>query len=286
MIIHNRQIKAAFWNDPDLLQWSRDKRWFYEGLCQLADDSGCLEDSAFAFKLHLFPSPLDADITVELISGWIDELIDQKKLVRYEVQGKKCLYLVNFHKHQSLRSPGKPEVPLPNWIKYIPPVGKGGGTYEVGNPFESADNSVTTSYDIRTKDLSNSYNQQIEIEREVEIEVGKEGEVELPTAAKNTQKILAELKKIKGWPYDKAKDTALINDFSNDFPNVDILEEVKAMAVWLIDRPFKNRSNPRSFFRNWCKKAANSNIKPITPDKTKRTTAEEFLARRRAMNDG
>mgnify|MGYP007012348422 FL=1 len=48
MRLHNRQIKATFWTDPDILQWPREKRWFYLGLVQLADDSGCIEDSVFA----------------------------------------------------------------------------------------------------------------------------------------------------------------------------------------------------------------------------------------------
>ncbi len=120
MRLHNRQIKATFWNDTDLLQWPRDKRWFYEGLIQLADDSGCLEDSPFAFKLNLFPSPVDADITVELLAKWRDELVEEGKLVRYRVGKKDYLYLTNFHKHQSLKNPEKPDVPLPPWIRWEP----------------------------------------------------------------------------------------------------------------------------------------------------------------------
>lgn len=119
MRLHNRQIKATFWSDPDLLQWPRDKRWFYEGLTQLADDSGCLEDSSFAFKLHLFPSPLDSDMTVELLTKWRDELVGQGKLVPYEVVGKRYLFMVNFHKHQTLDKPTPPSkasIPLPPWV--------------------------------------------------------------------------------------------------------------------------------------------------------------------------
>lgn len=129
MRLHNRQIKATFWNDPDLLQMHRDKRLFYIGLSQLADDSGCLEDSSLAFKIHLFPSPFDSDITVELIVQWVDELVSQNKVVRYEIGNKKCLYLANFHKHQKLDRPSPPETPLPPWIQWKEYPGRNPGKY-------------------------------------------------------------------------------------------------------------------------------------------------------------
>jgi len=159
MRLHNRQIKATFWNDTDLLQWPRDKRWFYEGLIQLADDSGCLEDSPFAFKLNLFPSPVDADITVDLLAKWRDELIEDGKLVRYRVGKKDYLYLTNFHKHQSLKNPEKPDVPLPPWIRWEPfESNKHSGKYIV------SDDVLISFLQRSEEDLP------IEIEREVEVE--------------------------------------------------------------------------------------------------------------------
>jgi DnaD/phage-associated family protein len=139
-------IKASFWSDPDILQWPREKRWFYEGLVQLADDSGCLEDSAFAFKLHLFPSPVDADITIDVINTWIGELVTEEKAQKYESCGKKCLYLVRFHRHQALRNPGAPEVPLPQWVTYCPAVGKGVARYIISDSYDADTNPVPTSY--------------------------------------------------------------------------------------------------------------------------------------------
>ncbi|NPV52177.1 MAG: hypothetical protein HPY71_01485 [Firmicutes bacterium] len=119
MHLHNRQIKAAFWTDTELIrELSRDGRMFYLGLIQLADDSGCLEDDTLAFKIHLFPA--DNDITLETLQGYRDTLVELGKLIPYEAQGKKCLFLKNFHKHQSLKNPNPPEVPLPEWIKWIP----------------------------------------------------------------------------------------------------------------------------------------------------------------------
>ncbi len=120
MKLHNRQIKAEFLTDPELLEWHRDKRWFYEGLIQLADDSGCLEDSPFSFKLEIFKSPLDADITVEVLSQWRDELLADGKSIRYQVGRKNYLFLTKFHKHQTLKNPQAPSEPLPPWIEWKP----------------------------------------------------------------------------------------------------------------------------------------------------------------------
>ena len=55
MRLHNRQIKASFWTDTGLIQHlTREQRMFYVGLWQLADDSGCLFDDPFAFKINYF----------------------------------------------------------------------------------------------------------------------------------------------------------------------------------------------------------------------------------------
>lgn len=134
MRLHNRQIKATFWNDPDLLQWPRDKRMFYAGLSQIADDSGCLEDSPFAFKLILYPSPIDDDITVEILSKWRDEFIEQGKLTPYCAGGKQYLFMNNFHKHQTLDKPtppGKASIPLPPWVQWVQGETRSGSKYVV-----------------------------------------------------------------------------------------------------------------------------------------------------------
>ena len=133
MRLHNRMIKAAFWTDTDLLKHlDRDGRMFYIGLIQLADDSGCLEDDLLAFKIHLYPA--DMDIDLDFIQKYRDKLVEMGKVIPYAAEGKKCLYLKNFHKHQSLRSPAPPEVPLPPWITWqAGETPRSAGRYIVGD---------------------------------------------------------------------------------------------------------------------------------------------------------
>lgn len=145
--LHNRVVKAEFWRDTELIRaLPIAGRMLYEGLWQLADDSGCILDDPWEFKLHLFP--LDADITPEQVAQWRDTMVELGKLIPYEANGKTCLYLKNFHKHQSLRSPGGPEsAPLPPWIDWAPADKKGRtGTYTVRSPYELATNSEPDSY--------------------------------------------------------------------------------------------------------------------------------------------
>src|SRR5690606_32876054 len=48
-----------------------------------------------------------------------------------------CLFLRNFHKHQKLRSPAPPGVPLPPWVTWTPSQqARRSGTYTVGSPNE------------------------------------------------------------------------------------------------------------------------------------------------------
>ena len=140
MRLHNRQIKGNFWSDPDLIyELNRDQRMFFIGLTQLAEDSGCLEYDPRSFKIILYPA--DNDINPEVLVEWTEKIIKMGKLIVYEVEGKKYLYIKNFPKHQSLRTPAPPEIPLPIWICWKPREGSSRyGMYV----YESPNNYVAT----------------------------------------------------------------------------------------------------------------------------------------------
>ena len=103
--LRNRMVKADFWTDPELLRWPLAKRMLYQGLWAFAEDSGCLEDDPFGWKLSIFPSPVDSDITVELLTEWRDDLVASGKLYRYEADGKHYLFIRTFHQHEHPRNP-------------------------------------------------------------------------------------------------------------------------------------------------------------------------------------
>lgn len=277
MKLHNRQIKASFWTDPDLLQWSRDKRWFYMGLVQLADDSGCLEDSSFAFKIQLFPSPVDADITTDIIEKWRDEMAEAGKLIRYKSAGKQCLYIANFHKHQVLKNCPAPDVPLPPWLQWEPyKSNERSGKYIVNE--DVLTKFLQGSYSSLTDDLQSSSNltkpnltrTKLELEQEGglgETSEGEHGETKPnnrptnnhPEELKNTtteeREILSVLKSIELYPFDFEKDLQFIRDLATDYPGIDLLYQAKKWRDYKRDKPLTKKSSPRAQLRNWMNKA-------------------------------
>lgn len=291
MKLHNRQIKASFWTDPDLLQWSRDKRWFYMGLVQLADDSGCLEDSSFAFKIQLFPSPVDADITTDIIEKWRDELVEAGKLIRYESAGKQCLYIANFHKHQALKNCPAPDVPLPPWLQW--------------EPYKSNERSgkYIVNEDVFTKFLQGSYSSLTDVlqsssnltkpnltRTKLELEPNEGGmggtevsnntkeyppqnnrQEELKNTTPEEREILSVLKSIELYPFDFEKDLQFIRDLATDYPSLDLLYQVKKWRDYKRDKPLTKKSSPRAQLRNWMNKA--DEWRNESNEKTGRNTA-------------
>lgn len=114
--LRNRIRKAGYYSDGELLRWHRDKRETYAGLWALAEDSGCLEDDPFGWKLAIWPAPADADITVEILTTWRDELVTAGKLIPYEVDGKRYLFIRSFHNHERPTNPQQSDLPLPPWV--------------------------------------------------------------------------------------------------------------------------------------------------------------------------
>lgn len=146
MRLRNRQKKATFWTDGDLLRWPRDKRYFYESLWSCAEDSCCIIDDMFEVKLTAWPSPLDADLTVELLEHWRDELIECGKLVPYEADGRRYLFIPRMAEHEKPRNPQVPDWPLPPWV-----------TYEVTGDGRNRRCTYTFSYTTGDRDASVQY---------------------------------------------------------------------------------------------------------------------------------
>ncbi len=118
MQLRNRLVKADYWTDTELARkLPAMGRMMYQGLWQLSEDSGVIEADPVAYKMILFP--LDS-IDIDEIENWTNILVNLGKLIPYRCQNKDYYYIKNFHKHQSLRSPGKPELPLPEWVEYVP----------------------------------------------------------------------------------------------------------------------------------------------------------------------
>jgi hypothetical protein len=144
--LRNRQLKATFWTDGELLRWHRDKRWVYQSVWDMAEDSGCVEDDPFEWKLTAWGSPLDVDMTVEVIEQYRDEFVAAHKLVPYEAEGKRYLFCKNFHQHERPRNPQSPDLPLPPWVKWTTKVTKTTDGREHRTNLYEVDTDVLTAH--------------------------------------------------------------------------------------------------------------------------------------------
>lgn len=118
MRLRNRQIKATCWTDGELLRWSRDKREYYRSLWACAEDSCCIIDDMFELKMTAWPSPMDADMSVDRLEQWRDELVEAEKLIPYTVNGRRYFFLPAMAKNERPRNPQAPDWPLPAWVEY------------------------------------------------------------------------------------------------------------------------------------------------------------------------
>jgi hypothetical protein len=185
MKLHNRLIKGEFLSDVDLLFLDAHGLLIYQGLILLAEDSGCLECHPLQIKALAFP--MRDLVTPELIAQTISLLVQHGKAIVYENGGgKQYINLPNFLKHQALRSPAPPTIPLPPWVQYHKPE-EGErhkcGRYELVESAIPAQESVgncTTSYELlQTSTLSIPFVSNSVPEGESEREVD-EGKVERP----------------------------------------------------------------------------------------------------------
>lgn len=161
MRLHSRLVKEGFWTDTELIrELPLEGRLFYLGLIQLADDSGCLENDVMAFKILLFPG--DPNITEDLLEEFCKKLVRMGKLTKYLSVNKECYYLKNFHKHQTIKNPSPPEVPLPPWIKWEPyKSNPRAGKYSIGNVSDFCKKSVSKVSDSDILQSSSNINRNI-----------------------------------------------------------------------------------------------------------------------------
>lgn len=89
-----RLLKPGFFTNEDLLELPFEARLLFAGLWTLADKEGRLEDRPKRIKIELFPGDnVDVDVMLEALAskGFVQ---------RYEVDGRRLLQVLSFHKHQ------------------------------------------------------------------------------------------------------------------------------------------------------------------------------------------
>ena len=90
-----RNIKPGFYKNAELVECSVWARLVFPGLWMLADREGRLEDRPKQIKMELLPSdPQDMELLLQ-------ELAAHGFIHRYELDGIRCIQVLNFNKHQN-----------------------------------------------------------------------------------------------------------------------------------------------------------------------------------------
>lgn len=139
-----RTIKPSFFRSEDVSALPLRARLTWIGLWTQCDDQGRAKDNTKLIKADVWPlDPVSlADIEEDLIT-----LADHGRIVRYEVDGKRFLAVVNWDEHQTINRPTLSRIPAPTLNGHVPlsepavntPVGKGKeGKGKEGNARERA----------------------------------------------------------------------------------------------------------------------------------------------------
>jgi hypothetical protein len=105
-----RSIKPSFFKSDDVSALPMRARLTWIGLWTQCDDHGRYKDSARLIKGDVWS--LD-DVSLRDIEEDLEILEQERRVVRYEVDGKRYLAIVNWHAHQAINRPGKPRYPAP-----------------------------------------------------------------------------------------------------------------------------------------------------------------------------
>lgn len=107
----SRNIKPGFFTNDELVELPFEYRILFAGLWTIADREGRLADRPKKIKLDIFPGD-----DVDCVAG-LNALVSNGFLERYEIENKKYIQVLNWHKHQkphhkeaASQIPAKPEM--------------------------------------------------------------------------------------------------------------------------------------------------------------------------------
>lgn len=106
-----RTLKADLCDDQMLASCSREARYLFVGLITRADDWGRFRAHPALVRSRVFP--YDQELELSTIAGWLNELEDRGRIVRYEAEGQSYGYLANWDKHQRIDNAARSELPEP-----------------------------------------------------------------------------------------------------------------------------------------------------------------------------
>lgn len=108
-----RSIKPEFYRSADIAELSREHRLLFIGLWSYVDDNGVGVDDERLIAADLFPLDEDPKETRDFVRDGLACLSRGSLLVRYEVGGRRFLFVTGWGKHQRVDNPNRARFPLP-----------------------------------------------------------------------------------------------------------------------------------------------------------------------------
>jgi hypothetical protein len=121
-----RTIKPGFFSSEDVSVLPMRARLTWIGLWTQCDDEGRTKDNTKLIKAAVWP--LD-NVTLRDIEEDLATLAVRKRIVRYEVDGKRYLAITNWREHQRINKPTPSKIPPPS-MNGGPPPGPAPGDLE------------------------------------------------------------------------------------------------------------------------------------------------------------
>jgi hypothetical protein len=115
-----RSIKPEFFTSETLARVSISARLTFIGLWTYVDDNGVGLDNERLIAAALYPLDDDPLESLRRVSEDLRQLSAAGVIVRYEVSGRRYMFVTNWLEHQKVSHPGKPRFPRPA-KDYTPP---------------------------------------------------------------------------------------------------------------------------------------------------------------------
>lgn len=246
-----RTIKPEFFSHEELSLKSPHARLLAIGLLTLADCEGRLR--WVPMQVHAQVFPWEASVNIEVLLG---ELIDASYVVHYSVEGKRYVQVVNFLKHQRLSGKeAKYKSKLPGPEQEVEKDGdfdgkNGGNTGEAtgfspgsgGAPLGTGEQGNRGTGEVGTGEQGND-----EDSSELE-EPARE-----PASATSDRSPLFPCSGRKHDPSEWQASDEQIDGWSDAYPAVDVVAELRRAKAWLDSNPNKRKTarGMPAFLNRW-----------------------------------
>lgn len=242
-----RTIKPEFPQSESMGRVSREARLCFCLLWTVADDDGRARGSSRLLASLLYPYDGDA---FGKIDNWLDELVREKCIVLYEIDGTRYLQICNWLEHQKIDKPSKSKLPPFEKPREVSAKAREASATDLGpgpGPGPVPGPSICTETDEPSA---------------------------VPKAAEGLKAVMTF--PCDGEPRDWALTSALVAEWQESFPSLDVVGECRHALAWVKSKSAhrKTASGMRRFLVGWLGRAQNAGRSSRDPPFAKPASSE------------